>query len=63
MKVESTGKWREVVVSKYLRSNLSSTCQSWWWRDVINICEEGQVGSWFNKQVSWKMGDRKDIRF
>jgi len=62
VKVDSTCKWKKVVVSKYVDCSQSS-CQSWWWRDLCNICEEGQTESWFNKQVSWKVGNRKDICF
>ena len=62
VKVESAGKWREVVVSKYIEYG-QRRCQSWWWRDLCIICEEGQTESWFNKQVSWKVGNGKDVRF
>ena len=30
---------------------------SWWWRDLVSVCGEGQNKMWFDKQLVWKVGD------
>jgi len=47
LKVDVSRVWREVVLSKYSengnnRINSLSKAQSWWWRDLCNLCEERQ---------------------
>jgi len=47
LKVDGCWVWREVALSKYsengmFRRRSSSRAQSWWWRDLCNLCEKGK---------------------
>ena len=60
-------KWKDILESKYIvvpgNSNVWLNCQSWWWRDLVNICREGEGEGWFQKALVWKVRSGDSIRF
>jgi len=64
---EEKGRWKEMVVSKYGQgsevSRIPVKLQSWWWRDLVKVCEPDGDGGWFQKEVGWKLGCRDKVRF
>jgi len=44
MMSDEKGKWKDILDSKYIvvfsNNNVRLNCQSWWWRDLLNICRE-----------------------
>ena len=64
---EEVGKWKDLLVSKYgmegdnLRVHVKH--QSWWWRDVSQVCGEGGGVGWFSKALRWKLGIGDKARF
>jgi len=61
------GKWKEVIVSKYDttsdRSQVKLKYQSWWWRDLVKICDYGNEEGWFQKAFEWKVDNGITVRF
>ena len=61
------GKWKEVIVSKYGITSGSSQVrlkyQSWWWRDLVKICDYGNEEGWFQKAFEWKVDNGITVRF
>jgi len=66
LKVDKSKIWRDVILCKFVvsdnnRRTITSKAQSWWLRDMCNLCEEGQLESWFHKQITWKVRTRNNI--
>jgi len=64
---EKRAKWKDLLVSKYdrdLNSNrIQSKFQSWWWRDLSKVCNEGGGAGWFREALGWKVGAGDKARF
>jgi len=61
------GRWNEVLNSKYgldaSFGHVPVKLQSWWWRDLVNVCKEGGGEGWFLEQVGWNLGSGDKVRF
>jgi len=60
--------WREVLESWYgfwreLDINLTNSTQSWWWHDLVKVCEKGAKDNWFDGRIKWILRDRKKVNF
>ena len=57
---EENGRWKKLLDSKYNLGVESShtpvKSQSWWWRDLSNMCKEGGGKGWFSGRV--RLGNR-----
>jgi len=64
---QEKGKWKEVLHLKYGAElecpHISVKYQSWWWRDLVNVCREGGGDGWFQKELLWKLGRGAKVRF
>ena len=36
---------------------------STWWKDLREVCREGEKGRWFDQNVEWKVGSGSIIKF
>jgi len=65
---EDPSLWKEILDSKYgswrvLDEAKGSKLESWWWRDIKNLCGKGQKTNWFNKNLRWNKGKGNKIKF
>jgi len=64
---EAKGKWKDILESKYTVlsgvNHVRSCCQSWWWRDLENICREGYGVGWFQQAVAWNVRSGDSVHF
>ncbi|XP_068471476.1 uncharacterized protein [Phaseolus vulgaris] len=64
---DEKGKWKDIMESKYMiKSGISSVrpCyHSWWWRDLEEICREGNDVGWFQQAVTWNVRSGDLVRF
>jgi len=37
--------------------------QSWWWKDLVKVCREGEGEGWFQKAIAWKAKSGDLVRF
>jgi len=37
--------------------------QSWWWKDVLKACKEGEGDGWFLRETGWKEGRGDKVKF
>jgi len=60
-------KWKDILESKYMEVNgtthVWSFYQSWWWRDLNNICGEGEGVGWFQQALVWNVRSGNSVRF
>ena len=66
--MEERGLWRDIIISKYssqrnLDDSKESSNESKWWMDLRSICRNGELGKWFNENLSWKIGTVNKIKF
>ena len=40
-----------------------SKYQSWWWRDLTEVCGEREEEGWFKNVVVWKVGNAHKVGF
>jgi len=60
---EEKGRWKELLDSKYgPEVQIPVKLQSWWWRDLLKVCREGEGEGWFHKEIGWKLGCGDKIR-
>ena len=45
------------------QTQVQSKYQSWWWRDLVKVCGEGQEEGWFQKAITWRIGAGDKVRF
>jgi len=36
--------------------------QSWWWRDILKVCKEGEGDGWFLNGIGWKVGSKDKVK-
>ena len=57
---------KDILKSKYIavssNTHVRLNKQSWWWRDLLNICREGEGEGWFHKALVWKVRSGDSIR-
>ena len=67
LKSEANGKWKDILESKYMMlpgfNQVRPCCQSWWWRDLENICREGDGVGWFQQTVVWNVRAGDSVHF
>jgi len=34
-----------------------------WWKDLSELCGEGEERRWFDQNIEWKVGSRSKINF
>lgn len=60
--------WSLVLKSKYgelvkMLVRKVSNLDSIWWRDLVETCGERREESWFDNNITWKLGDGKRLNF
>ena len=65
---EEHGLWKDILESKYgswsgLRRHTRKHYTSRWWKDLCDVCGEGEEGKWFNQNLEWKVGSGSRIKF
>jgi len=50
------GSWRGLI-------GKSNQYMSTWWKDLREVCGEGENGRWFDQNVEWKVGSGSTIKF
>jgi len=64
---DEKGKWKDILESKYMEingTNHTRSCyQSWWWRDLVNFCGEGEGVGWFQQALVWNIRSGNSVRF
>ena len=64
---DEKGKWKDILESKYMIksgiSHVQPCYHSWWWRDLEEICREGNGVGWFQQAVTWNVRSGDLVRF
>ena len=60
--------WAKVLDSKYgswrsLDESRRNSRDSIWWRDLSNVCNAFEEGSWFRSGIKWKIGCGSKVKF
>lgn len=60
--------WGLVLKSKYggvldSPNVRQSQMESIWWRDIMDVCGDRRERSWFNDNITWKVGDGRRLCF
>lgn len=53
-------KYGDVLDSPNVRQ---SQMESIWWRDIMDVCGDRRERSWFNDNITWKVGDGRRLCF
>ena len=53
-------KYGDVLDSPNVRQ---SQMESIWWGDIMDVCGDRRERSWFNDNITWKVGDGRRLCF